>query len=155
MQKVKKGFFDLFKIEINPIMKEFAPRSDDWDDWLLFEGAYQEALHLIRLHIMKALKCDKKQLYSPRRINPKIEEARARKSEELFMKQYIGRRLMKVKSKLEQIVEIQEEEDPAARRRQGKLVEEIGEFLRVISPEARGDFFRTRSDEEMWQMLNS
>jgi hypothetical protein len=71
------------------------------------------------------------------------------------MKQDVGRRLMKVKSKLEQITEIQEEESPAARKKQGKLVGEIGEFLRLISLEARGEFFGERSNEEIWQMLNS
>jgi hypothetical protein len=53
------------------------------------------------------------------------------------------------------IVMIQEEESPAARRRQRKLVEEIGEFLRLISREARGEFFGERSNDETWQMLNS
>jgi hypothetical protein len=72
MRRVKKGLVDLFKTEINPIMKEFEPRSDDWDDWLVFEGDYEEALHLIRLHIMRALKRDEKQLHGPRKINPKI-----------------------------------------------------------------------------------
>jgi hypothetical protein len=29
MRRVKKGFVDLFKTEINPIMKEFVPKSND------------------------------------------------------------------------------------------------------------------------------
>jgi hypothetical protein len=53
--------------------------------------------------MMRALKRDAKQLCSQRKINPKIQEARATKSEELSMTQDIGRRLMKMKSKLEQI----------------------------------------------------
>jgi hypothetical protein len=120
----------------------------------MFEGAYEETIHLVRLHIMRTLKRDEKQIYGPRKINPKIQQARATKSEKFFMKQDIGRRLMKVKSKLEQITEIQEE-SPATRRKQGKLVEEIGEFLRLISSEARGEFFGERSNDEIWQMLNS
>jgi hypothetical protein len=54
-------------------------------------------LRLIRLHILWALKCDEKQLHNQRQINPKIQEAQAKKSEELVMTQNIGRRLMKVK----------------------------------------------------------
>jgi hypothetical protein len=66
---------------------------------------------------MRALKRDEKQLSGQRRINPKIQEARAKKSEELFMTQNMERRLMKLKSKLEEISEIQEEESPATRRK--------------------------------------
>jgi hypothetical protein len=66
---------------------------------------------------MKSLKRDEKQLYGQRRINPKMQEARAKKSGKLFMTQNIERRLMKLKSKLEEISEIQEEESPATRRK--------------------------------------
>jgi hypothetical protein len=70
-------------------------------------------LDFIRLDIIRALKHDDRHLSGQRKINPKIQEVRAKKSEELFMTQDIQRNLMKVKSKLEQMTEIQEEESPA------------------------------------------
>jgi hypothetical protein len=38
-QRVKKGLGHLFKAETNPMMKEFKPRSDDWNDWLILQEA--------------------------------------------------------------------------------------------------------------------
>jgi hypothetical protein len=52
MRRVKKGLMDLLNVEINPMMNEFRPRNHDWEDWLIFEGAYEEVLRLIRLHIL-------------------------------------------------------------------------------------------------------
>jgi hypothetical protein len=46
---------------------------------LIFEAAYEEALHFIDMHIIRALKRDEKQLYGQRRINPKIQELERRK----------------------------------------------------------------------------
>jgi hypothetical protein len=97
IRRVKKGLMDPFKVEINPMMEEFEPRSDDHEYWLIFEEGYEKALDLIRLHIMRALKRDEKQLYGQKRINAKIQEARAKKSEELFMTQNIEARLMRLK----------------------------------------------------------
>jgi hypothetical protein len=75
MRKVKQGLVDLFKTVINPIMKEFKPRPEKWIDWLAFEGVYEKALHLIRLHVMKALKRKVDGLYGFRRVNPKMQRA--------------------------------------------------------------------------------
>jgi hypothetical protein len=52
MRKVREGLVELFRKVINPMMKEFQPRAKDCDDWLAFEGAYEEAIHLLRLHII-------------------------------------------------------------------------------------------------------
>jgi hypothetical protein len=32
MRRVKEGLSDLFKTEINPMLKEFKPKGEDWDD---------------------------------------------------------------------------------------------------------------------------
>jgi hypothetical protein len=39
IRKVKIGLTDLFKAEINPIMREFKPRPGDWEEWQAFERA--------------------------------------------------------------------------------------------------------------------
>jgi hypothetical protein len=153
MRKVKKGLMDLFKTVINPTMKELKPRTSKWKDWLAFKGAYEEALHLILLHVTKALKRKEKGLYDFRRINPKMQKARAEYSEERFAKQDIQRRLMSVKTKLEKLPEYQED-NPITRRKQMKLTQELGQFFRLISREAREEIFGEDNDEQVWEILN-
>jgi hypothetical protein len=63
MQKVKEGLVDLFKTEINSLMKEFPLTPNDRENWLAFEGAYEEAMHRLRLHIMRALKRKSETMY--------------------------------------------------------------------------------------------
>jgi hypothetical protein len=77
MSKVKVGLANLFKTEINQIMREFKPRTDNSEDWQAFEGAYEEALHLLRLHVVKALKRDEKKMCRFRKVNPRMQKARA------------------------------------------------------------------------------
>jgi hypothetical protein len=60
-----------------------------------------------------------------------------------------------VKSKLKQIPEIQEEKSPAASKKQRKRVGEINEFLKLISQEAREEFFGENNNESNCQILNS
>jgi hypothetical protein len=103
MRKVRDGLMELFRTVINPMMKEFQPEEGVWDDWLAFEGAYEEAMHLLRLHIIKALKRNPATLSGDRRINPVAQKALAEQSEKLFAQQDMRRRLAKLKSMLEQI----------------------------------------------------
>jgi hypothetical protein len=124
MRKVKVGPTDLFKTKVNPIMREFKPRTDDWEDWRAFERAYEEALDFLRLHIVNTLKRDEKKIYSLRKVSPRMQKARAEQREELFAKQGIPRRLVKLKSKLEQFEEYREE-SPAPRKKQMKIVAEL------------------------------
>jgi hypothetical protein len=56
---------------------------------------------------------------------------------------------------LEKIPEMQEEESPATKRKQGKLVGEINEFLKVISQEAREEFFGESNNRQIWEIVNS
>jgi hypothetical protein len=57
--------------------------------------------------IMKALRHKPETMYGQRKINPQIQKARAEQSEILFTKEEIQRRLVKVKSTLEQLDEYQ------------------------------------------------
>jgi hypothetical protein len=114
MRNIKVRLADLFKTEINLIMREFEPRTNDWEDWQAFERAYEEALHLLRLHIVKILKRDEKKTDGFSKVNPTMQTTRAEHWEKLFAKQDIQRRLLKLKSKLEQFEEYQDE-SPAAR----------------------------------------
>jgi hypothetical protein len=72
---------------------------------------------------MKTLKHDEKKRYGFRKVNPRMQNAQAEQREELFAKQDIQRRLLKLKSKLKQFDEY-EEESPAARRKRVKNLRE-------------------------------
>jgi hypothetical protein len=100
----QRGVGGSLQKKIDPTMKELKPKTDKWKDWLAFEGVYDEALHLIRLHVPKALKGKEKGLYGFTEINPKIQKPRTKQSEEHFAKQDIQRRLMRMKSKLEKLI---------------------------------------------------
>jgi hypothetical protein len=76
MQKVKIGLADLFKTGTNPIVRKFEPRADDWEDWEAFQGAYEEALHLLRLDVVKTAERDEKKMHGFRKVNPRMQEAR-------------------------------------------------------------------------------
>jgi hypothetical protein len=124
MRKVKLGLADLFKTEINPIMREFKSSSGDWEDWHLFEGAYEEALHFLRLHVMNILKHDENRMSRLKKVNPRMQKAQAEQREEPFTKQSIQRRRLKLKSELERCEECQKE-SLARERKQLKIVAEL------------------------------
>ena len=64
---VAVGLKDLFENELIPLLKEFDPRSITSDDtelkWTVFEGAYEEVMHRIRVHIACALNFDPVKIY--------------------------------------------------------------------------------------------
>jgi hypothetical protein len=153
MRKVREGPADLFKPMLNPLMKEFQPKEGDWKDWEAFEGVYEEAMHLLCLHILKVLNRKSGPLCGQRKINPLIHKARAEQSEAICTKQEIQRRLGNVKSVLEQLHE-SHENSPADRRKQTKIVAAITQFLNLIPPEARRDAFRERDLEIIWEELS-
>jgi hypothetical protein len=62
--------------------------------------------------------------------------------------------LLKSKSKLEQFEEYHKE-SPAARKKQVKIVAELDQLLKLISPEARKEIFREKSNEEIWEDMKS
>jgi hypothetical protein len=95
---------------------------------------------------VKILKRNKKKRYGFRKINPRMQTARAEQREELFAKQDICRRLLKLKSELEPFEEYQDE-NPALQTKQVKIVPELHMFLKLISPEARREIFGEKNNE--------
>jgi hypothetical protein len=120
----------------------------------MFKRAYEEALHLLCLYVAKILKCDEKKMYGLMKVNSRMQKARAEQREKLFAKHDIQRKLMNLKSKLEQFKEYQEE-NQAARRKQVKIVVDFDQFFKLISPEARGEIIGEKSKEEIWEELKS
>jgi hypothetical protein len=72
MQKIKTGLEDLFKYEINSFMTELQPDPGDWDGWCAFEGAYEESMHKIRIHILQALNRGTRKLYGVQQVNARL-----------------------------------------------------------------------------------
>jgi hypothetical protein len=55
MHRVKEGLSDLFRGELNPILEEAMPRTDEHGEWAEFQGTYEECMHRIREHILLAI----------------------------------------------------------------------------------------------------
>jgi hypothetical protein len=140
MRKVRSEFVDLFKTMVNPLIKEFQPKRDDWEGWQPFEGAYEKTMHLLRLHMMKPLNRKSETKHDQRRVSAQIQKAQAEQNEPIFTNQEIQRRLRKVKSMLESRDEGQED-SAAGRRKQTRIVGERYQFLNLTPLEARGEVF--------------
>jgi hypothetical protein len=72
IRKVKHGLKDLFANEINPLLAKFKPKNREWEEWQAFEGAYEEAMHRLREHVITALGRHPQRLYGEKRINPTL-----------------------------------------------------------------------------------
>jgi hypothetical protein len=165
MRKVKVGLSDLFRGELNPILEQMMPRTEDHQEWLGFEGAYEECLHRIREHIIMAIGRDPKLLYGEKRLNPRLQKASEESAEKMINLQKIRRDLKKLKDILYDITETgereyvteKEEEDGriATRRRRAKFTKRIGPILNLLSPEVIEQYFGTTNHEAIWEELNT
>jgi hypothetical protein len=75
MRKVKQGLKGFFTNEINPLLAKFKPKNREWEEWQAFEGAYEEAMHRLREHVIGAIGRDPQRLYGEKRINPALQTA--------------------------------------------------------------------------------
>jgi hypothetical protein len=152
MKKIRERLIDLFKNDLNPLLKEFQPEPDNFDEWQAFEGAYEECLHLIRRHIMKALDRDEKRLYGTRKMNAKVLAALARRQDETYKVQEIQRSLRKLKEKLEKFTMINED-SPRGRAQMNKLRKELHDLFRMMTPSTRRELFGDETEEAVWETL--
>jgi hypothetical protein len=53
------------------MIEKMMPETDHWDEWTAFEEAYEESMHRIREHIIRAIGRDAQRLYGARRLDPK------------------------------------------------------------------------------------
>jgi hypothetical protein len=164
MRRVKEGLSDLFRGELNPILEQMIPRTDDHQEWLGFEGAYEECMHRIRVHIILAIGRDPDRLYGEKRLNPKLQKASEESAETMVNLQKIRKDLKKLKDIIHEIVETGEregvteegeDEGVRTRRRRAKFTKRIGLILNLLSPEVIQRYFGSVNHEAIWEELNT
>jgi hypothetical protein len=105
MRKIKTGLESLFKYEITPLMTELQPDPADWDGWCAFDGAYDESMHKIRIHILQALNTHTRKLYGVQQVNARPQAAREQRMEQVTKHQLNRWILSKMKTILEERTE--------------------------------------------------
>jgi hypothetical protein len=103
MRRVKVGLSELFKGELNPMLEQMMPETDEHREWLGFERAYEEAMHRIREHILLATGRDPKRLYGERKLNPALQAAAEMSRETIVDFQKIRRDLRKLENMIHEI----------------------------------------------------
>jgi hypothetical protein len=151
------------------MMERMLPESGKWEEWTVFEGAYEEAMHQIREHIIHAIGRDARKIYREQRLNPDLQRAVEKSTEVMIGIQKIRRDLTKLKDIIDTIVdetdknrEAEEregrDEDDARnldrRRRQMKVTKRLKPILRLLSDETMQEYFGSWSHEEIWRELN-
>jgi hypothetical protein len=118
---------------------------------------YEESLHRVREHIIRAIGRDPRRLYRERRVNPAVQAAREWEAETGCNVQAIRRSLTKLKDTLHGIVEAQGREPERAEsvRRGAKLTWHVAQVLGLLSTEVMMGCFGTMNHEAIWDQLNT
>jgi hypothetical protein len=167
MAAIKPGLRDLFRFEINPVLEELMPVRGDWEEWLAFEGAYEQALDKIRRHIYVKLGRNPDRIYGRRPIDPKKQKIREEENEIIRQRQTTRTNLSIVKAALEEISkgeeeargeEIpkdEEETEAEQRRRRARWTTKIVPVLRTIPEQRRIEVFGTTEMKGLWDEMNT
>jgi hypothetical protein len=156
MQRAKEGLSDLFRGELNPILKQMMPRTGGQEEW-----AYEECMHRIRKHIRSAIGRDSKRLYGERHQNPNLHAATEQLAEILIEIQQVRRDLKGLKDLLHKIAETgremtrregegeREEERVETRRSRRRFANRITPILNLLTPETIREYFGTHGHEDI------
>jgi hypothetical protein len=157
MRKVKEGLSDMLRGELNPLLEQMMRRTEGHEEWVGFDGVYEEYMHRIRERILLAIGRDLSRLYGEKRLNPKAQAAAEQSTEVVVSLQKVRRDLKKLKDILHMIEEAGEgtsqetDEGAEMRRRQAKFTKRIAPILNLLSPEAIDNDFGSRDHEEIWR----
>jgi hypothetical protein len=156
MRLINVGLKDLFRDRINPLLRDMTPNPEEPDSWPAFEGAYEEAMDMVRRHIYQALGRNPAAIYRPRSVNGKIQKQREGIDAMVQQCQETRIHLCTIKKAIEEIAEGEGEEDQAEERRQrNRWTKKILPLLRMIPEEKRLEVFGSRDLEPIWQEMNS
>jgi hypothetical protein len=163
MRKIKMGLEDLVKYEISPLITDLQPDPGDWDGWCEFEGAYEEAMYRIRIHILQALNRDTRRLYGVQQVNGRFQAAGEQSTEQVINHQLIRRTPSKKKNTLEEPTEgdgqgaerDREGEDAERRRKQAMLMRRIGAIFDLRTEDTIRYIFGTQHHREICNELNT
>jgi hypothetical protein len=167
MRRVKVGLNDLFKGELNSMLEQMIPETDEHRDWLGFEGTYEEAMHRIREHILLVIGRDPRRLYGEQRLNPALQATAETSKEAIVDLQKIRRDLRKLENMLHEITNRgaiaeqsnQERENSAEeteeRRIRVKFTNKISPILNLLTPGTIREYFGSEDHEEIWNELNA
>jgi hypothetical protein len=160
MRKVKVGLSEIFRSELNPMMERILPRTDEWEELAAFEGAYEESMHEIPGHIIRAIGRDPTRIYGRRKLNPTIQTPMEKSAETVYAQQKVRRDLKKLKDIVHQIIERgeepREESDQGVEmcRQQAKFAKRFSAILGLLDEDTLERYFGAKGHEEIWRWLN-
>jgi hypothetical protein len=160
MKRVKQGLKGLFTNEINPLLAKFKPKNREWEEWQAFDGAYEEAMHLLREHVITAIGRDPQRLYGEKRINPAVQAAREQEAEAMIGAQTTRRELARLKDLLHGITDPGQEEggradDTTAERMKGRFTKRMARLLQIMPTETFRGYLGTHDHRAIWEELNT
>jgi hypothetical protein len=149
------------------MLEQMMPETDEHREWLGFEGAYEEAMHRIRDHILLTIGRDPKRLYGERRVNPALQAAAKMSRETIIDLQKIRRDLRKLENMFHEItnrgsiVEQSDQEgensvdETEERRIRGKVTKRISPIPNLLTPGTISEYFGSEDHEEIWNDLSA
>jgi hypothetical protein len=158
LRKVKVCLSERVQSELNPRIERMLPRTEEW---VAFEGAYDESMHQIREHIIRAIGRDPTRIYGRGKLNPRIQKAMEESAEMVFELQKVRRDLTKLKDIVHQIVERGEEsggendQDVETCKQQAKFTKRFSAIVGLLDEDTLERYFRAKEHEEIWRLLNT
>ena len=135
---ISEGIKELFNDELIPIIKDYNPDTlqniDDEAKWRIFEGAYEEVIHRIRIHIATKLNLDPKKIYT----NSHKRKWFNKTDEDLITIQLHTRLLNSLKTNIEKLNNIENDNNDA---NTDILRSRVANSLHLIDPEQRLQLF--------------
>jgi hypothetical protein len=160
MRKMKQGLKGLFAKEINPLVAMFKRKNREWEKWQAFEGAYEEAMHRLREHIITAIGRDPQHFYGEKRINPTLQAAREQEAETMIGGQTARREMARLKDLLYGITDPgrgggDRADDTMAERMKGRLTKRMARLLQIMPTETFRGYFGTHDHRAICEEVHT
>ena len=140
-KQIREGLKCLWRNEICRLLDEYAPRKNDEESWLDFEGALYEVEHRLRTHIMVKLGRKPESMYKKERslrVNPE-QEKRIREEGKIKRIGKIGKWIERLNTAIEEGKE----------RKARKLVDKVEKQVSQLSEQERRKWWKTENVEDI------